>query len=259
MHTTQSELKNSEWDSTLRKGYDEEASRYDAKRYVSAEGRSFSRMEMRVLRDWLTPSAGPRVLDVPAGTARLSIGLAESGARVVAGDISFNMLRMGVSKVGETRHVPVTFAQVNVASLPFPDETFDAVISFKFFHLIPNDVKPALIREMARVLRPGGKLIAEFNSPYYGGVMAFFRYYFRKKHPGGMRMKCLFPDQIASLFQGLDVVVQQGVKIPFGGALSLVLGESAVESLSLMLGRVPAIRYLCYAIMIEARKPTRSA
>jgi ubiquinone/menaquinone biosynthesis C-methylase UbiE len=256
---TQSELKKTEWDSSLRKGYDYEASRYDAKRYVSAEGRSFSRMEMRVLRDWLTPSAGPRVLDVPAGTARLSIGLAESGAKVVAGDISLNMLRMGVSKAEETRDVSVTFAQVNVASLPFPDATFDAVISFKFFHLIPNDVKPALIREMARVLRPGGKLIAEFNSPYYGGVLAFFRYYFRKRHPGGMHMKCLFPYQIASLFQGLDVVTQQGVKVPFGGALSLVLGERAVESLSLMLGRVPAIRYLCYAIIIEAQKPARSA
>jgi ubiquinone/menaquinone biosynthesis C-methylase UbiE len=255
MHTTQSELKNTKWDSSLRKGYDYEASQYDAKRYVSSEGQSFSRMEMRVLRDWLTPSAGPRVLDVPAGTARLSIGLAESGAKVVAGDISFNMLRMGVSKTDATRDVPVSFAQINVANLPFPDATFDAVISFKFFHLIPNDVKPALIREMTRVLRPGGKLIAEFNSPYYGGVLAFFRYYFRKRHAGGMRMKCLFPDQVASLFQGLDVVMQQGVKIPFGGALSRLFGESAVESLSLKLGRVPAIRYFCYAIMIEARKP----
>ena len=259
MPTTQTSVKKRGWDSNLRKGYDEEAAQYDAKRYVSAEGRSFSRMEMRVLRDRLTPSAGPRVLDVPAGTARLSIGLAESGAKVVAGDISLNMLQMGVSKAGETPDVPVTFAQVNVASLPFPDATFDAVISFKFFHLIPNEVKPALIREMARVLRPGGKLVAEFNSPYYGGVLAFFRYYFRKKHPGGMRMKCLFPDQIPSLFEGLNVVMRQGVKVPFGGALSLVLGDSAVDALSLWLGRVPALRYLCYAVIIEAHKPARSA
>jgi demethylmenaquinone methyltransferase/2-methoxy-6-polyprenyl-1,4-benzoquinol methylase len=243
------------WDNSLQKSYDEEARHYDARRYRSAEGQFFSRLELQVLDLAVQPKRGMTVLDLPAGTGRISLGVAASGARVVGGDISQGMLRMAASKAPAEPPGRVSFAQMNAEQLPFADATFDVVTSFKFFHLIPNEVKPQLVREMARVLKPGGRLVAEFNSPFYGGGLAFLRYYFRKQRPGGMRMKCLFPDQVASLFSGLVVTAKYGVKLPLSGALAKVVGSRAMESLNLAFGRIPGVRYFAYAIIVVAEKP----
>ena len=240
----------------LRRGYDREAERYDAVRYHSAEGQFFSDLELTVLKAWLQPGPGTKILDVPAGTGRLCVGLAQTGATVVGGDISRNMLQAAATKA-RTQKARVQFAQVNGAGLPFADNTFDAVASFKFFHLIPNDRKRQFITEMARVLKPGRKMIVEFNSPFYGGILAFVRYYFRKQRPGGMRMKCIFPDQIAPLFEGLTVTRKYGVKMPTSGFLRSVVGQRWTESLNLWFGRVPVLRYFAYAIIVEAEKPLR--
>lgn len=239
----------------LRNAYDHEAEQYDRKRYISAEGRFFNALELDVLRDWLPLSRGSKVLDVPTGTGRLSIELGQNGATIVGADISEGMLRVAAGKKGGHADERVHFMQGSGVELPFPDGTFDAVISFKFFHLIPNERKPAFVREMTRVLKPGQSLVAEFNSPYYGIVLAALRYYFRKKQPGGMRMKCIFPDQIPVLFKGLHVTRVQGVKLPFSGLLNRVLGQRATVALNLAVGRIPVLKYLSYALIIEARKP----
>jgi ubiquinone/menaquinone biosynthesis C-methylase UbiE len=253
IRTGESDAAASNVDARLRHAYDKGAAKYDGARYKSAEGRFFSRLELDILRAWLPLSEGHRLLDVPAGTGRLSIDLGRSGATIVGADISANMLKMAAAKRADRGNVH--FMQGSGAELPFADATFDAVISFKFFHLIPNDLKLTFVREMTRVLKPGQPLVIEFNSPFYGVVLAWFRYYFRKKQPGGMRMKCLFPDQIPVLFEGLRVTRVQGVKLPFSGALSRVIGHSATAALNTAVGRLPIVKYLSYAIIIEARKP----
>jgi ubiquinone/menaquinone biosynthesis C-methylase UbiE len=242
-------------DTGLRGSYDREAEGYDALRYHSAEGRLFSDLEVMLLRSWLSLVPGTRVLDVPAGTGRLSIALASTGATVVGADISANMLRMAAAKRVAANGKHVHFTQGSGAQLPFADDTFDAVVSFKFFHLIPIDRKLLFIREMTRVLKPGRSLVIEFNSPFYGGILGGLRYYLRKKHPGGMRMKCIFPDQIPRLFAGLDVTRKQGVKLPLSGALAAIIGRRPTAALNSWFGRLPGARYLTYAIIIEACKP----
>jgi ubiquinone/menaquinone biosynthesis C-methylase UbiE len=253
---TQAEASDKTYDSWLRRSYDAESARYDSRRYESSEGQYFNDLEISVLRSWLPLERGRRILDLPAGTGRLSVPLSEQGALVVGGDVSEGMLRANVAKARQlgTRATPV---QASGTTLPFADDTFDAVVSFKFFHLIPNDTKLSFTREMARVLKPGGMLVAEFNSPYYGGVLAFLRYYFKKRHPGGMRMKCLFPDQVHDLFPGLTVTRTLGVKLPFTGILQPVIGRRATDAFNLWFGRIPGLKYFTYAIMVEARKPLR--
>ena len=235
--------------------YDVGAEEYDELRYVAVEGRFFNELEGNLVEDWLDLSPASTVLDMPAGTGRLCVSMARSGARVVGLDISRNMLGVAASKKRASGVQSMHLTQASGGQLPFPDNTFDAVVSFKFFHLVPNDMKPGFIREMVRVLKPGKPLVVEFNSPYYGGFLAFLRYYFRKRHPGGMRMKCIFPDQIPVLFKGLEVTRKQGVKLPFSGAAAKLLGQSFVEKVNVSFGKVPLARYLAYAIMIEARKP----
>lgn len=242
-------------DSRLRESYDKEAERYDLVRYESREGRFFSHLEVGILKSWLPLGPGKRILDIPAGTGRLTVALSESGSTVIAADISRNMLHQAQRKAEGARAVRAKFVQGSGVQLPFPDETFDAVISFKFFHLIPNERKREFILEMTRVLKPGGSLIAEFNSPFYGGVLAAYRYYFRKRHPGGMRTKCLFPDQIPWLFEGLQVNRRLGVKLPGAGTISSVLGFDFAEKLDRFCGRLPGVRYFSYAIIVEAKKP----
>lgn len=239
----------------MRASYDRDAPHYDERRYHSAEGRLFSDLELTVLRSWLALTPESRVLDVPAGTGRLTFGLAGTGATVVGVDLSANMLRVAASKRDPNDGKRVHFTQSSGVQLPFRDNTFDAVVSFKFFHLIPNDRKPLFMREMIRVLKPGKTLVVEFNSPFYGGILAALRYYFRKKHPGGMRMKCIFPDQVPVLFSGVEVNRKCGVKLPFSGALAALVGRPAMNAANLWFGRLPGARYLTYAIIIEARKP----
>jgi SAM-dependent methyltransferase len=230
------------------------AADYDQTRYESAEGRFFNDIEIEILRDWLRPGPGVTLLELPAGTGRLAVPLASTGATVVGGDISEGMLRVAHEKKRREGAAHAHFAQVNGLGLPFADNTFDAVTSFKFFHLVPNEIKRDFIREMARVTKVGGKVVIEFNSPFYGGVLAFYRYYFRKRKPGAMREKCLFPDQVPTLFDGLTVRRRLGVKMPFAGALSRVIGHRAVATMNRVVGAIPAVRYLAYAILIEAEK-----
>jgi ubiquinone/menaquinone biosynthesis C-methylase UbiE len=242
-------------DVRLRDNYDKEAARYDALRYTSLEGRFFSDLEVDVLRSWMPLAPGRRILDMPAGTGRLTVALADSGAAVVGVDISLNMLAQADAKATTQGATHAHFLQGSGTQLPFADNTFDSVASFKFFHLVPNERKRAFIQELTRVLKPGGSLIVEFNSPFYGGLLAAYRYYFLKKKPGGMRKKCLFPDQVASLFDGVQVTRRLGVKLPLSGALTKVFGTPAVRSVELFFGRLPGLRYFSYAIIIEARKP----
>lgn len=243
------------WDTGLRKSYDKEARQYDARRYVSREGLQFNRLELDILDSILPAGPDKWFFDVPAGTGRLSVELGRRGARVVGGDLSLNMLKEAAAKARDAKRDELWFTQANAGQLPFRDGTFDAVVSFKFFHLVPNDVKPVLIREMIRVLKPGGTLVAEFNSPYYGGILAFLRYYFRKKTPGGMRMKCLFPDQVRPLFDGVRVKQIHGVKLPLSGLAEAVLGRKIVDAFTIWFGKLPVLRYFSYALIVEAEKP----
>jgi demethylmenaquinone methyltransferase / 2-methoxy-6-polyprenyl-1,4-benzoquinol methylase len=242
-------------DRRLRRSYDREAERYDELRYISGEGKFFADLELTLLQSWLPLGPGKKILDIPAGTGRLGTVLSQSGATVVGADISLNMLLQADAKAQKEQASHAHFVQGSGVQLPFADGTFDAVASFKFFHLVPNERKPDFVREMTRVLKPGGSLIIEFNSPFYGVFLAAYRYYFRKQRPGGMRKKCLFPDQVGQLFRGLKVTRRCGVKLPGSGAVASIFGTRTMETLELWFGRVPALRYLSYAIIIEAQKP----
>jgi len=92
---------------------------------------------------------GARLLEVGAGTGRMSIPLLERGADVVACDLSSPMLNRFQEKYPSAR-----IAQVDASYLPFPSAHFDTVVTVHVMHLIPawRDV----LREFRRVLVPKG-------------------------------------------------------------------------------------------------------
>jgi ubiquinone/menaquinone biosynthesis methyltransferase len=112
----------------------------------------------RLLRD-LAPREGEVLLDLCAGTMDVA-DLARRrapGLRVVGADFSFQMLRRGVEKTG------LPASQADAMALPFRPARFDlATVTFGMRNL---ESYPTGLAELARVLRPGGRL----------GVLEFFR------------------------------------------------------------------------------------
>jgi SAM-dependent methyltransferase len=111
----------------------------------------------RIAADLAARAPGGHVLDVGAGPGRLATGLAALAPRIeVAGiDIAPDMVARATALAAE-RGVAgrVTFRLGDVMALPFPDESFDIVVSTLSLHHWPN---PALgLAEIYRVLRPGG-------------------------------------------------------------------------------------------------------
>ncbi len=152
--------------------FDGVARRYDRTNTVLSFGRD--RAWRRATRSALGLAPGERCLDVAAGTGVSTEELARSGALVVGADLSLGMLQ-----VGHTARPGVALLAADALALPFPDATFDAVtVSFG----LRNFVDPtAGLTELARVTRPGGRLVVcEFSAPtnavfrrvYLGYLMA---------------------------------------------------------------------------------------
>jgi ubiquinone/menaquinone biosynthesis C-methylase UbiE len=106
--------------------------------------------------DWLVPEVAERVLDLAAGTGKLTRLLADRGLDVVAVDPSPNML-------GELRaHVEGVPTHVGTAEdIPLPDDAVDAVTVAQAWHWMDP---AAAVPEIARVLRPGGTLGLVWNT-----------------------------------------------------------------------------------------------
>jgi demethylmenaquinone methyltransferase/2-methoxy-6-polyprenyl-1,4-benzoquinol methylase len=139
--------------------FDGVARRYDVTNTVLSFAQD--RRWRRRTRQCLQLQPGEQVLDLAAGTGVSTVELARGGANAVACDFSLGMLRAGrLNK--RRRRVP--FVAGDAMHLPFRDGAFDAVvISFGLRNV--SDV-PLALQEMARVVRPGGRLvICEFSRP----------------------------------------------------------------------------------------------
>jgi len=120
---------------------------------------------------------GRRVLEIGAGAGQCSRWVAGQGASVVATDLSAGMIRQGVA-LNEAPAPPslphanvelatpgVPFAQCDAVALPFGEAVFDVV--FTAYGAVPFVADTArLMREVARVLRPGGRFVFSTTHPF---------------------------------------------------------------------------------------------
>jgi demethylmenaquinone methyltransferase/2-methoxy-6-polyprenyl-1,4-benzoquinol methylase len=111
-------------------------------------------------------------------------------ARVVGADLSGTMLRLAKDKLprqGDGRRGRVDLVNAPAEALPFPDATFDGVVIAFGIRNVPD--YRAGLREMRRVLRPGGRAcILEFSTPPSRLLWRAYNYYFYNVLPriGGM-------------------------------------------------------------------------
>jgi ubiquinone/menaquinone biosynthesis C-methylase UbiE len=147
--------------------YDAEAAVYDDNRYGSLKGQRLSKFHVRVIKQSLGPhlAGGAKVLEVGCGTGRLLAALSTYEPKLYGIDASRGMLEIARQRLA-SRRIDAELCEGNAAALPYEDGYFDAVYSILVINLIPT--YEAVLREIARVLKPGGTLL--FNIPNLASV-----------------------------------------------------------------------------------------
>jgi demethylmenaquinone methyltransferase / 2-methoxy-6-polyprenyl-1,4-benzoquinol methylase len=214
----------------VRRMFDRIAPVYDVMNHVMTAG--LDRRWRRITIDE-TVRADDRVLDACCGTGDLAIGARSRGADVVGLDFSERMLERAARKEPQ-----IEWVQGDVLALPFEDASFDAVtVGFGVRNV--EDLE-AGVRELRRVLRPGGRLgILEITTPR-GRLAPFYRVWFDrvvpalgKVLPGGAAYTYLpasvrrfpGPDDLAALLERTAFV---GVRYRLfaGGIVALHVAEA---------------------------------
>lgn len=157
--------------------YDEFATWYERER-----GRGYhaflDRMEIGTAAPHIQ---GREILEAGCGTGLVLEGLAQLAKRAVGVDISAGMLE-------KARERGLEVVKGSVTDLPFDDDSFDAVVSFKVLAHVP-DLGKALA-ECARVTRPGGTLVLEFYN------RNSIRYLVKRLKPAHKVAESTFDDQV---------------------------------------------------------------
>lgn len=138
--------------------YDEFADAYEATNASSLLNAHYERPAMIAL---VGDARGRRILDAGCGSGALSAALRAEGAVVTGVDGSPAMLELARTRLGDG--VPLRVVDL-AGPLPFEDDTFDDVVASLVLHYLGD--WPAVLAEMRRVLRPGGRLIVSVNHPF---------------------------------------------------------------------------------------------
>jgi ubiquinone/menaquinone biosynthesis C-methylase UbiE len=142
--------------------YDRWSRKYDEGKRASQlhDDRMLAQPLLEALRD----VSRPFILDFATGTGRLSYALlnrSDFKGNIVALDLSQGMLEQASLKLRgaalSAQELPVEFLRHLALPLPFPDASFDAVCAVEVLELFPEMDQP--LRELSRVLRPGGVLL----------------------------------------------------------------------------------------------------
>ncbi len=175
--------------------FDGVAKRYDLTNTVLAFGQD--RGWRRATRTALGLRPGERVLDVGAGTGVSTLELGRSGAFAVGADLSVGMLQ-----AGRRARPDVPLLAGDALRLPFADATFDAVtISFALRNVVDTD---GALRELARVTRPGGRLVVcEFSSPTNEAFRTVYMRYLMRSLPVVARSVSSNPDAYVYLAESI--------------------------------------------------------
>jgi ubiquinone/menaquinone biosynthesis C-methylase UbiE len=128
-----------------------------ARWYATSTGKDATRFQEAADKVKERVAPGGAILEVAPGPGYLSIELAKTGGYTVTGlDISESFVRIAREKAAEAG-VEADFQHGNASAMPFDDESFDFIICCAAFKNFSDPV--GAVREMHRVLRPGGRAL----------------------------------------------------------------------------------------------------
>lgn len=191
------------------------------------------------------------VLEIACGRGAFAKELAARGANVIAADFSSEAVRRAQQLIADAGEAIVA----DIQAIPFPDDHFDLVVSLETLEHIPD--VGAGVRELVRVLRPGGRLVV--TGPNYLNLIGAYRGYLRLR---GRRYAevgqplnrfVVLPVQVARFRRAgcrIVEIVGDGYKLPVARGSTLDLQWPR---------RVPGAKWLAYETMIVAVKQPRTS
>jgi ubiquinone/menaquinone biosynthesis C-methylase UbiE len=116
--------------------------------------------------DWVNPTDDMTILDIPCGRGfYLNMFRYVSQCRIIGAELDWNVIQKAQANIG---HLHIPLHRANIYALPYPDNTFDAVIASEILEHIEDDV--AGLREIYRVLKPNGVVaitVPHANYPFW--------------------------------------------------------------------------------------------
>ena len=142
----------------------------------------------------LSIPADGKVLDIATGTGDVALRIASTtpdSVVIIGEDFTQGMLVLGQEKIRQSRFAKrISLVNAPCEVIPHPDNLFDGItIAFGIRNVVD---RPAGLREMCRVLKPGGRaVILEFSNPRNRFFRAIYQFYFRHLLPfiGGLFSK----------------------------------------------------------------------
>lgn len=168
-------------------------------------------------------ASGEVVLDVGCGTGDVTmVARARVGAtgRVSGIDAAPAMIAVARRKAAQAGQA-IDYQVAAVEALPYPDATYDVVVSSLMMHHLPDDLKRRGLAEIRRVLKPGGRLLVVDLTRPMG-------------HRGSLALPRLLHRQMRSGVQDLPALVEAA------GFTGVEAGETRFRPLGFVHGRVPA-------------------
>lgn len=205
------------------------------------------------------PSDGERVLDVACGTgvvARYTVPYVGPTGRVVGLDLNPGMLTMART-MPQREGVAIEWREGNATALPFPDASFDLVCCQQGLQFFPD--RPAALREMCRVLIPGGRLALGVwrsleHHPFYIVLIAALERYVSAEAAAHLRAPFALP-QAETLRALVGAAGFQDIRIRIRGRMTRApsLGDYVLGYLSgtPMAAAVTALDTTTRAAMVE--------
>lgn len=204
---------------------------YDLLNRVMSGRRDVSWRRFAVTR---IPVAAKRLLDVATGSGDLAMDIARhrSGIHVTGVDFVEKMIRLAQAKTATARLTQnISYVAGDAMALPFDDNEFDcATVAFGIRNM-PDRLKA--LNEMARVVKPGGKIVClEMTFPRNLGLRRFFKWYLNNAvpviggiisgNPGAYKylpdsiQDFLHPDDLSKLFQQAGLTSLSEYPLTFG-------------------------------------------
>jgi ubiquinone/menaquinone biosynthesis C-methylase UbiE len=129
------------------------------------------------LREVLAPQPGERILEVGPGTGYYALPVAEwlEGGRLDVLDVQQEMLDHTMARAGETGVANIEPTLADAREMPYEDDTFDGAYLVTVLGEVPDQV--AALRELARVVKPGGRVVVGelFGDPHWVAPKALER------------------------------------------------------------------------------------
>jgi len=187
---------------------------YDRTREMPDE---IARDGIQAILDRLQAHRYAQLLEVGAGTGRISIPLLERGARLAGVDLSRPMLRRQLEKYPAAR-----VAQADAVDLPFATAQFDGLLTIHVLHLVGQ--WRAALREFARVLKVGGVYVNSWNWHAESDVDARVRAHWRasvEAHGGSWRRPGIQSrEELLNAVRDMGAAVEEVTVVRFFPAVS---------------------------------------